>query len=102
MKWRAKIAAYVEVHGLPELSSSSLTMFRRRIGFCASRDLVEYVCVPEGHNTGIQSVAVLPPGCVCYRTEIFFPDFRLTALSFPLGKIRRALKNVPITVVYCS
>jgi hypothetical protein len=49
MKWCAKIAAYVEVHRLPDLSSSSLCKVRHQVGFCASRDssvhMAEYVCV---------------------------------------------------------
>jgi len=40
MKWCAKIAAYVGVHSLPDLSSSSLTKVRREVGFCVSRDSV--------------------------------------------------------------
>jgi len=61
MKWCAKIAAYVEVHSLPDLSSSSLTKARRKIGFCGSRDSVSIwwntYDLPERHHTGIRSAA---------------------------------------------
>jgi hypothetical protein len=40
---------------------------------------------------------------VRYHTAVFFRNVRLTALSFPVGNIRRTFKNVPITFFFfCS
>jgi hypothetical protein len=71
---------------------------RRKSEF--SIHMVDYRCShrefywnPNSQHTWTPSVAAWPPRRLCYHPAVFFRHLRLTALSFPHEKIRRAFQT---------
>jgi hypothetical protein len=92
------------LHTLPYLRNSYVPEGSAQIGFFASRNWLQVwsaAFVYMYHkvqfefklkHTGTRSAAAWPPHRLCYRPIIFFPNNRLTWLSYPQRKHSAHLK----------